>query len=182
MASCSRVSRFILTLLLEIADLILDWDFYVEVSKTDLIGDKVRYSILGFAIFGSILFLFTIITKFIGICDSDDDDQDEENGTCAVTLSLMSTLLEDLPQIILALIVAFNTKELISPVQIVKAVYGIGEPIIQLILYACQYRRMKKNFWNSNECGMSCKIFEMILSCILIICSIILLIKLVSDP
>lgn len=118
MASCSRVSRFILTLLLEIADLILDWDFYVEVSKTDLIGDKVRYSILGFAIFGSILFLCTIITKFIGICDSDDDDQDEENGGCAVTLSLMSTLLEDLPQIILALIVAFNTKKVWSKVML----------------------------------------------------------------
>lgn len=179
MASCSRVSRFILTLLLEIADLILDWDFYVEVSQTDLVGDKVRYSILGFAIFGSILFLCTIITKFIGICDSDDDDQEEENGTCAVTLSFMSTLLEDLPQIILALIVAFNTKDLISPVQIVKACYGIAEPIIQLILYACQYRRMKKN---SNGCGMVCKIFEMLFGCILIICSIILLIKLVSDP
>lgn len=141
----------------------------------------MRYSILGFAIFGSILFLCTIITKFIGICDSDDDDQDEENGGCAVTLSLMSTLLEDLPQIILALIVAFNTKDLISPVQIVKAFYGIGEPIIQLILYACQYRRMKKNIWNSNECGMSCKVFEMFLSCILIICSSVLLYDLISD-
>lgn len=179
MASCLRVFLFIVTLVLEVADLILDWDFYVEVSKTDLVEDKVRYSILGFAVFGSILCLCTIITKFIGICGSDDDEQDEENGGCAVTLSLMSTMLEDFPQIILALIVAFSTKDLISPVQIVKACYGITEPIIQLFLYACQYCRMKKN---SNGCGMKCKIFEMVFGCILIICSIILLIKLVSDP
>lgn len=181
MASCCRVFLFIVTLLLEIADLILDWDFYVEVSKTDLIGDKIRYSILGFAIFGTILFLCTIITKFIGICDSDDDDQDEEDGACAVTLSLMSTLLEDLPQIILALIVAFRTKDLISPVQIVKAGYGIGEPIIQLIICVCQYCRMNRNIWDKNTCRMSSKIFEMFLSCVLIICSSILMYDLISD-
>lgn len=178
MASCPRVSLFILTLVLEVADLILDWDFYAEVSKTDLIGDRIRYSILGFAIFGSILFLITIITKFIWICNIDDDDQDDDNGACALTLSLMSTLLEDLPQIILALIVAFSTKELISPVQIVKACYGIGEPIIQLMVYACQYCRMKKNTRDRNNFRMKCKKFEMFLSLILIICSVILLIDL----
>lgn len=180
MANHKRVLLFILKLALEVGDLILDWDFYVE-GKTDLIGDKVRFSILGFAIFGTILFLCTVITKSYGISNSDDDDQDEENSTCAVTLSLMSTLLEDLPQIILALIVAFGTEKLISPVQIVKACYGIAEPIIQLIINVCQYRQMKKNTWNSNGCSMSCKIFEMVLSCILIICSIVLLIDLVTD-
>lgn len=109
MENRKRVLLFIFKLALEVADLILDWDFYVE-GKTDLIGDKVRLSILGFAIFGTILFLCTVFTKCYGICNSDDDDQDEENGTCAVTLSVISTLLEDLPQIILALIVAFSTR------------------------------------------------------------------------
>lgn len=86
-----------------------------------------------------------------------NDAQDEENSTSAVTLSLMSTLLEDLPQIILALIVAFNTDKLISPVQIVKACYGIAEPILQFIINAIQYCQMKKNTWNSNGCSMRCK-------------------------
>lgn len=181
MANCCRVFLFIVTLVLEIADLILDWDFYVEVSKTDLIGDNIKYSILGFAIFGTFLFLLTVFTKCFGICNSDDDDQDEEDGACAVRLSVISTLFEDLPQIILALIVAFRTKDLISPVQIVKAGYGIGEPIIQLIICVCQYCRMNRNTWDKNTCRMSSKIFEMFLSCVLIICSSILMYDLISD-
>lgn len=38
--------QFILKLALEVEDLIVDRDFYVKVIKTDLIGDKMKYSIL----------------------------------------------------------------------------------------------------------------------------------------
>lgn len=48
MASCLRdpPPPFILKLALEVEDLILDRDFHVKVIKTDLIGDKIKYSIL----------------------------------------------------------------------------------------------------------------------------------------
>ena len=182
MASCSRISLFLLTLGLELADLVLDWDFYYEVHKTDVVKNNIKWSILAFAILGTILFLSTVVTKFVGICNSDDDDQEEENGTCAVTLSWMTLLFEDLPQIILALIVAFQTKDLLAPVQIVKAVYGILEPIIQITIHSYRYWKLRNNYYYGNETQMQeCKIFEIIGSVILIILSIILLADLITD-
>ena len=181
MASCSRIFLFILTLGLELADLVLDWDFYYEVHKTDVVGNNIKWSILAFAILGTILFLSTLVTKFCGICNSDDDDQEEENGTCAVTLSWMTLLFEDLPQIILALIVAFQTKDLLAPVQIAKAGYGILEPIIQITIHSYRYWKLRNHYYYENETQMRCKIFEIIGSVILIILSIILLVDLVTD-
>lgn len=180
MASCSRICLFILTLILEVADLFLDWDFYVEISRTDKIENDIKYSILGFAIFGTILFMCTFIYKFYGMCNSNDNERKEENGTCASVLSLMSTLFEDLPQIILALYVAFHTKDLLSRVQIAKACYGIAEPIFWLIFYACHYHRIKNNSGDRITFSMVCKVTEIVLSCVLIICSLVLLIDLLS--
>lgn len=180
MASCSRICLFILTLILEVADLILDWDFYIEISGTDKIENDIKHSILGFAIFGTILFMCTFIYKFYGICNSNDYERIEENGKCASVLSLMSTLFEDFPQIILALYVAFNTEDLLSPVQIAKACYGIIEPTIQLIFYACQYRRMRNDTGARINFSMVCKVTEIVLSCVLIIFSLVLLIDLLS--
>ena len=105
----------------------------------------------------------------------------KQNGTCAVTLSGMTLLFEDLPQIILALIVAFQTKDLLAPVQIVKAVYGILEPIIQITIHSYRYWKLSNISYHGKETQMRCKIFEIIGSVILIILSIILLVDLVTD-
>jgi hypothetical protein len=161
---------------LEIADLILDWDFYIEIKDLDIIAEEIIYCILSFAIVGSLLFLCTFINKCVTVCD---DGYDEEDDTCGTVLSLLSTVIEDLPQIILALIVAFNTKDLLSPVQIVKAVYGIVEPAIQIILNWREYSKLTKNIWSDNTCFKGCKITEIVVNVIIIICSIVLLIDLV---
>lgn len=176
MASCSRICMFLFTIVLEVADLILDWDFYVEIKNTDLIAQEIVYCILGFAFLGSLLFLCTVITKIAIICHN---DYDEENDTCTAVLSLLSTVFEDFPQIILALFVAFNTKDLLSPVQIAKAVYGIIEPIIQITLNAREYSKLKKKMWDDNTCLKGCKITEILASVVIIICSVILLVDLV---
>lgn len=68
----------------------------------------------------------------------------------------MTLLFEDLPQIILALIVAFQTKDLLAPVQIVKAGYGILEPIIQIMIHIYQYCTLRKNYYYENETQMRC--------------------------
>lgn len=73
MVNYKRVILFIFKFVLEVVDFILDWDFYVE-GKIDLIWDKVRLSILGFVIFGIILFLCIVFIKCYGIYNSDDDD------------------------------------------------------------------------------------------------------------
>ena len=67
-----------------------------------------------------------------------------QNGTCAVTLSGMTLLFEDLAQIILAWIVALKTKDLVAPVHFVKAGYGILEPFIQITTHSCPYCKLRK--------------------------------------
>jgi hypothetical protein len=167
---------FLFAMALEIADLALDWDFFDEIKDVDLIADEIRYCILGFAILGTVLFLGTVLNKCVTICD---DGYEEEEDRCGAVLSLLSTVFEDLPQIILALIVAFNTTDLLSPVQIAKAVYGIIEPIIQIALNGREYSKLRKNIWDDNTCAKGCKIAEIIANVIVIICSVILLVDLV---
>lgn len=139
---------------------------------------KIQHSWICY--FGTILFMCTFIYKFYGIGNSNDYERIEDNGKCASVLSLMSTLFEDFPQIILALYVAFNTEDLLSRAQIPKACYGIIEPTIQLIFYACQYRRMRNDTGGRINFSMVCKVTEIVLSCVLIICSLVLLIDLLS--
>jgi hypothetical protein len=126
---------------LEIADLFLDWDFYAEIRKTGLVAEETEHYILGFAILGTLLFLGTVLNKCVTVCD---DRFEEEDDTCGTVLSLLSTVFEDLPQIILALIVASTTTGLLSPIQIVKAVYGIIEPLIQIALNCREYSKLRK--------------------------------------
>ena len=68
----------------------------------------------------------------------------------------MTLLFEDLPQIILALIVKLQTKDLVAPVHLVKAGYGILEPIIQIMIHIYQYCTLRKNYYYENETQMRC--------------------------
>jgi hypothetical protein len=163
-------------MILEIADLVLDWDFYIEIKDVDLIASEIRYCVLGFAILGSVLFLFTLINKCVTVCDA---NYKEEKDKCATGLSLLSTFAEDLPQIVLALIVESKTTSLLSPVQIVKAFYGIIEPIIQIALNGREYWKLRKNVWNDNTCLKVCSLLGMFANCVIFICSNVLLGKLI---
>ena len=117
----------ILIMISESIDLILDWDFYYEISHGSHsdINNIVTDVILVVAVWGTILYFITVISLCVDCCG----DEDEENS-CTTYLSLLSTFSEDLPQTALAIIVAGSTSHLISKVQIAKAVYGVIEPLI----------------------------------------------------
>ena len=115
----------------ESLDLILDWDFYYElthVSYSD-INKIAKDGILFFAVWGTIQYFITVVSLCFDCCG----DEDEENP-CTSYLSLLSTCTEDSRQIALAIFVAGSTSHLISKVQIVKAVHGVIEPPIRSIL------------------------------------------------
>jgi hypothetical protein len=84
-------------ILIELVDLGLDWDFYIEVNSTEQdIQHKteLRYLILAFAVVGSITFLFGLIGLRY------DARKDYKHLTFSTALSMISTWLEDVPQIV----------------------------------------------------------------------------------
>lgn len=175
---CRKAFWFLFTLALELIDLVLDWEFYYEISKTDEVNYEVQISILAFAIIGSVLFVLTVANKIKLFCCNKYADEEEENA-CSDGLSILSTVIEDFPQIALATYVAFKTKELVSLVQVVKAGYAILEPLIQIIINAVEIHKMRKKY-KQNKRRKFCKVIEIVISIVLMLGSIFLLVNLVN--
>lgn len=140
----------------ETIDLFLDWDFFYEINKSSENVDE-RHWILGFAIWGTILYIFTFVSLCCDLCN----DEDKENP-CSPWLSLLSTVTEDFPQIILAIAVAGHTTRLISWVQIAKAVYGIFEPYVRATKLIAERENNKKTFNTASHDYECQKFFDMI--------------------
>lgn len=104
-------------------------------------------------------------------------------GCCKVFrgfgLSILCTVIEDLSQIVLAIIVALTTKKYVSPVQRAKARYTILEPFIQVVMNAVEICKMRKNYKQNNGRKI-CKVIEIIISIIIMLGSIFLLVNLVK--
>jgi hypothetical protein len=68
-------------------------------------------------------------------------------------LSMISTWLEDVPQIVLAVMIAIWSSELISKVQIAKAGIAIGEALVHIIISVWQLRfRDNKSYSKKTSC------------------------------
>ena len=175
--SCCKTFLFLYTIAAEIADLVLDWEFYYEITKNAVVQDWIEYGILSFAIIGSIFFVLIIIDKIDKFCCR--EPYEEEDDACAVGLSLASSICEDLPQLFFAITVALTVEELLSPVQIAKAVYAIVEPFVKIVLNGFEIHKMKNDKHQQKIRHKHCKIVEIVLSTFTIICSSFLLINLI---
>ncbi|KAK3104439.1 hypothetical protein FSP39_002065 [Pinctada imbricata] len=131
----------ILLLILEVPDLALDWDFYVEVmnsNQTDIKNaTEAQISILAFFIVGSVTFTIETVNLFLLIfCDG-----------CTYFLpgcfSLLSTLIEDIPQMALALYIAIIEETTITNVQFGKAGFAVFEVFLRTAILI--YYIHKKN-------------------------------------
>lgn len=154
----------------ETIDLFLDWDFFYEINKTSQNLDETQW-IKVFAIWGTILYAFTLVSLCYDLCN----DEDTENP-CSPWLSLLSTVTEDFPQIILAIAVAGHTTHLISWVQIAKAVYGIFEPYIRAIKLIDESENNKKTFNTASHDYECPKSIDMFFCFVLCVCSVLLFI------
>ena len=179
---CCSLKRFVLiTLLLgiELVDLGLDWDFYAEVESTEQEFQhktELRYAILAFAIVGSITFFFGLTRLY------DDATENYEHLTFLTALSMISTWLEDVPQIVLAVIVAVSSSELISKVQIAKAGIAIGEALVHIIISVWQLRfRDNKSYSKKTSCLKRMIKFDLFGGVVILLCSVFLLLELQYD-
>lgn len=159
----------------ETIDFFLDWDFVYEINKSSQNVDE-RLWILGFAIWGTILYFSTFVSLCYDLCN----DEDKENE-CSPCLSLLSTVTEDFPQIILAIAVAGHTTHLISWVQIAKAVYGFIEPLIRAANLSTERENSKKTFNTASHDYECQKFLDMIFCFVLCLCSALLFIILLFN-
>lgn len=151
----------LLTIISETVDLFMDWTFYAKLQQESLTGvsDNTINWIYGFAVWKTVIYICTLICLFVDCCS----DEEHENSYTSV-LSLLSTVSEDLPQISLAIYVAWSTSHVISWVQIVKALYGV----IELCICAGNiFREIDKKLYNPNSDIECIKICDMLL-CLLL--------------
>ena len=189
-----KCCRIFVWIAFEIVDLVLDWDFYAEVvaTKQDSIqtAKDLHTAILAFAIFGTVTCVISIVIKIYGVW------RGKEDSLVLYLLSLISTWLEDFPQIILAIIVAVKTSELISNVQVIKAGYAIAETVIQIIRLMWLFRIKTLciryccceciNDENEDEtstkaCTRGVIICDLTGQCMLLLCAIFLMMELQLD-
>ncbi|XP_061193493.1 uncharacterized protein LOC133201718 [Saccostrea echinata] len=173
--------------LLEVVDLGLDWDFYIEVQHTDqqsiIRAVKLKWAILGFAIFGTVMFFSTLIAFCIKIYKKRKQknlSKSYQDVKKAVSImSLICTWFEDFPQIVLAVIVAVKSTELISIIQLVKAWYALAEATLQATIIFIELRLCclkKPDYWKR-----VLLILELIGITLIFLVSIFLLIELYQD-
>lgn len=123
--------------------------------------ESTKQSIIIFAFWGTFLYFLTLCF----VCGNNDDEN-------ARTLSLLSTITEDFPQIILAIVLATH---LISFVQIAKAVFGILDPLIRGVNLFNDRKKSKKSFRKLSHDYDKITFCDMISCCVLCLCSIYLL-------
>lgn len=181
MGCCSLKRLVLITLLLgiELVDLGLDWDFYAEVESTGQeiqYKTELRYAILAFAVVGSITFFFGLISLYY------DATENYEHLTYSTALSMISTWLEDVPQIVLAVIVAVSSSELISKVQYAKAGYAIVEASVHIIISVWQlYFRDNKSYSKKTSCLKRMIKFDLFGGVVILFSSVFLIIELKYD-
>ncbi|XP_062589555.1 uncharacterized protein LOC134251186 [Saccostrea cucullata] len=138
MANCRQFTLMTLVFLIEAADLAFDWIFYIQLHQTD--DEYVTQNLhlpwisLGFCVLGTIVLIFEMINLGFEVY--------KERGPClyADTVSMVTTWVEDVPQISLALVVAIHQQSLIHWVQFVKAAWALVELIFRGVgqcLYCC---------------------------------------------
>lgn len=146
----------------ETVDMIMDWTFYAKLQQGSPTGvSEITINwIYGFAVWGTIIYICTILSLFVDCCS----DEEHENS-CTSALSFLSTVSEDLPQTFCAIIVAWRTSHVISWVQIVKALYGIIEPLIRARNI---FTEIEKKVYGRNSVTERIKGFDM--ACSVLLC------------
>ncbi|VDH91092.1 Hypothetical predicted protein [Mytilus galloprovincialis] len=166
---------------MELIDLGLDWDFFVEVNKTDQEkiqrNDELKYSILAFAIIGSVTFILQLVAIYY------DSRKNYSHLTYSTTMSFISTWFEDVPQIMLAIWVASISSDLISNVQYIKAAYAIVEAVIHFGVSIWQLccKSEKFKYKRNSSCLKTLLVLDLIGGILLLGASVFLLIELRFD-
>ena len=136
--TCFKVCVFLVVLGLDSADLIADWLLFRDVYmvKPGLVygppEDAIVYALLAFSIIGSLTFIFEIVNLWWEIF--------RENPWINADLASAITLwVEDVPQIVLNVLIVVCRDEAISYFQLVKASIMIIGVVIRIVVCLIRY-------------------------------------------
>ena len=136
-----RVGLVILFVVLEVSDLVFDWEFFAELSNSDRYKEAhLRWAVLAFALWGTVNFVLALCALVYSV-------RRRERYKWEDLVDISATWFEDVPQMIMAAIVAVEEGEPITHwVQYTKAILAIVEALLRciIILVTCCPRLCKK--------------------------------------
>ena len=197
---------------LESPDLILDWIFFYDVStlkrvqlnttmnETTTLKDVqfnatinetttdddlpcvpkgIDIAILTFCIVGSFTYLVEFVHGFYNACVNT-----KKRKYLPAECYLISTIVEDVPQICLAVIVAVYVKESVGKVQIWKGIFAFGEcltRIITLLIYICRTNILPFALKPSKERKIAVAAINIMFVLGILTCSILIFVGIYTD-
>lgn len=167
-----------------LVDLILDWAFYIVILDTTQEGinkaDNLKKAILVFAIVGIlilVLIFLASIAKFL--VNREGTLLHEKAAEILIILSAVGTWIEDLPQILLALIVALKAKDPFTFIQYAKAWFAICKSVLLITVLVVRMRPCCED--KPGKWKRMVFISEIIGHAAVIVVSLFLLVQLYSD-
>jgi len=128
---------YIVFFLLDAADLIVDWMFFYDVATTKsglAYGpprDELKYPLLAFSVIGTLVSLFEMANLWRHIF--------RKNPWCDIDrVKVFVIWIEDVPQLIINVLIAACREEAISYVQLAKACIPIVATLIRLNISLCR--------------------------------------------
>jgi len=123
-----------------IFDFLSDWAQFIEIAVEqdyNKAGDGVFYALLAFCIWGTLTFFIEIYImckkeKYLPIID------------------FVTIWTEDVPQIVLTVIIAYHTSEVGSLIQVIKAIATILEVVIKTSIGCC--KSCRDDYKDDREC------------------------------
>lgn len=167
-----------------LVDLILDWAFYSVILNTtqeDINkADNLKTAILVFAIVGSLILLLIFlasIAKFL--VNREGTLLHDKAAEILIILSAVGTWIEDLPQILMALIVALKAKDPFTFIQYAKAWFAICKAVLLITVLVVRMRPCCED--KPGKWKRMVFISEIIGHAAVIVVSLFLLVQLYSD-
>lgn len=170
-----------LLILMELIDLGFDLDFVIEVYNTDQepirSEHELKKAILAFLILGFFTCIGQITSVFL------DARKDYSNLTFSIIMSFISTWIEDISQIILAVWVAAISSEIVSKIQYWKAGYAIFEALIHFggVTWQLCFKNEENGYNTTGSCLKKLIVLEVFGGVLILGASIFLLIELHFD-
>lgn len=167
-----------------LVDLILDWAFYIVILDTTQEGinkaDNLKKAILVFAIVGIlilVLIFLASIAKFL--VNREGTLLHDKAAEILIILSAVGTWIEDLPQILMALIVALKAKDPFTFIQYAKAWFAICKSVLLITVLVVRMRPCCED--KPGKWKRMVFISEIIGHAAVIVISLFLLVQLYSD-
>lgn len=170
---CFTGISIVLFPLLDVIDLIIDGIFYekVNLNSDNLLSDNeattFKAIIFTFLVLGAMAAVINICVLLIVFIRQRKIAYKENESSVPLQFSSFITWFEDMPQIVVCLLISFTIKDFLSAeVQLTKATFTIGKSLLHLAFFRLTQRE------DGDFCSCSA---ELVGNILLLVCGLVLL-------